>query len=137
MPTVTFPRRPLVSYPILSFFYKLFYTSSIFARLPLWAISFSLFKGTRPLPTWSFKQSLLLRGFFEYLAMLSRAETPVPLPLEPGKEKDRWQILEPFPMPRGTSTTGLNENVAQEGLSAAGLVKSPVWLQKHHQLPLT
>ncbi|RYC56559.1 hypothetical protein CHU98_g9644 [Xylaria longipes] len=96
MPTVTFPGRPLVSYPVLSFFYKLFYSSTILARLPVWIFSFSFRRG-RQLPTWSFRQSLILRLFTEILTMSCRAETPVPLSLEPGKEKDRWEKLEPFP----------------------------------------
>ncbi|KAI0446419.1 alpha/beta hydrolase fold-3 domain-containing protein [Xylaria telfairii] len=96
MPTVTFPGRPLASYPVLSLFYKLFYSSTILARLPVWILRFS-FPSQRPLPTWSFKQSLMVRLFAEILTMSSRTETPVPLPLEPGKEKDRWEKLEPFP----------------------------------------
>lgn len=50
MPTVTFPRRPLVSYPVLSVFYKIFYSATIIARLPIWFVSFSLFRRTRPHP---------------------------------------------------------------------------------------
>lgn len=50
MPTVTFPGRPLASFPVLSFFYKLFYSSTILARLPVWILSFS-FRSQRPLPT--------------------------------------------------------------------------------------
>ncbi|KAI1288928.1 alpha/beta hydrolase fold-3 domain-containing protein [Xylaria venustula] len=97
MPTVTFPGRPLVSYPVLSVFYKLFYSCTIIARLPVWALSFSLFRRTRPLPSWSFKQSLMLRIFTAYVSLVSRTEIPVPLSLEPGKEKDRWEKIEPFP----------------------------------------
>ncbi|KAF2969937.1 hypothetical protein GQX73_g3610 [Xylaria multiplex] len=39
----------------------------------------------------------MVRIFTEVLFLLSRTETPVPLPLEPGKEKDQWEKLEPFP----------------------------------------
>ncbi|KAI0452373.1 alpha/beta hydrolase fold-3 domain-containing protein [Xylaria acuta] len=95
MPTVTFPGRPLVSYPVLSFFYKLFYSGTILARLPVWILSSSFQRG-RPLPTWSFRQSLMVRLLAEIITMTCRAETPVPLPLEPGKEKDRWVKIEPF-----------------------------------------
>ncbi|GAP84273.1 putative alpha beta hydrolase fold-3 domain-containing protein [Rosellinia necatrix] len=97
MPTVTFPGRPLASYPVLSFFYKILYSGTILARLPIWAISFSLFRRTRPLPTWSFKQSIMLRLVTEMITMSSRTETPVPLHLEPGEEGDQWEELGPFP----------------------------------------
>ncbi|KAI0976776.1 alpha/beta hydrolase fold-3 domain-containing protein [Xylaria arbuscula] len=97
MPTATFPGRPLASYPVLRTFYKLLYSCTILARLPIWALSFSLFQRTRPLSTWNFKQSLMLRIFTEYVFLVSRTETPVPLSLEPGKEKNRWEKVEPFP----------------------------------------
>ncbi|KAI0421758.1 alpha/beta hydrolase fold-3 domain-containing protein [Xylaria grammica] len=97
MPTVTYPGRPLASYPVLSAFYKLFYSCTILARLPVWALSLSLFRRARPLPSWSFKQSIMIKLFTEFVFLVSRTETPVPLPLKPGKEKDRWEKLEPFP----------------------------------------
>ncbi|KAI1425783.1 alpha/beta hydrolase fold-3 domain-containing protein [Xylaria sp. FL1777] len=97
MPTVTIPGRPLASYPVLSVLYKLLYSCTIVARLPVWILAFSLFPGARPLPTMNFKQSLMLRIFTEYVFLTSRTETPVPLSLEPGKEKDRWEKIEPFP----------------------------------------
>ncbi|TGJ86366.1 hypothetical protein E0Z10_g2368 [Xylaria hypoxylon] len=97
MPTITYPGRPLASYPVLSIFYKLFYSCTVLARLPVWIVGFSLFQRARPLPSWSFKQSLMFRILTEIVFLTSRTETPVPLPLEPGKEKDRWEKLEPFP----------------------------------------
>ncbi|KAI0466608.1 alpha/beta hydrolase fold-3 domain-containing protein [Xylaria cf. heliscus] len=96
MPTVTIPGRPLVSYPGFSLFYKLFYSATILARLPIWILKFS-FNGGRQLPTWSFRQSLTIQLFTELLTMTSRTEPPVPQPLEPGKDKDMWEKLEPFP----------------------------------------
>ncbi|KAI0190946.1 alpha/beta hydrolase fold-3 domain-containing protein [Xylaria flabelliformis] len=96
MPTVTFPGRPLVSYPVLSLFYKVFCYGTILARLPLWILKFSFRRG-RPLPTWSFRQSLANRVFGEFINVMSHVEMPIPLSLEPGKEKDRWEKLEPFP----------------------------------------
>ncbi|KAI1152326.1 alpha/beta hydrolase fold-3 domain-containing protein [Nemania diffusa] len=97
MPTVTYPGRPLVSYPVLSLLYKLYRASTVVARVPLWALAFAFFKGMRPLPSWNFRQSLALRILAEYLFIVSRVETPIPLPLEPGKEKDRWVTFKPFP----------------------------------------
>ncbi|KAI0431559.1 alpha/beta hydrolase fold-3 domain-containing protein [Xylaria sp. FL1042] len=97
MPTITIPGRPLASYPVLSTFYKLLYSCTIIARLPVWILSLSFFKRARPLPTWSFKQSLMLKIFTEYVFLISRTEISVPLSLEPGKEKNRWAKLEPFP----------------------------------------
>ncbi|KAI1827465.1 alpha/beta hydrolase fold-3 domain-containing protein [Xylaria intraflava] len=97
MATVTFPGRSFFSYPILSLFYKIVYTGTIIARLPLWILGYSLFRRARHLPTWSFKQSLMVRILTETLFVYSRTEIQVPLPLKPGKEKDRWEVLEPFP----------------------------------------
>lgn len=39
----------------------------------------------------------MLRLFSKLVNMISRTETPVPLPLDAGKEKDQWVLLEPFP----------------------------------------
>ncbi|KAI0409973.1 alpha/beta hydrolase fold-3 domain-containing protein [Xylaria palmicola] len=97
MPTAKFPGRPLLSYPVISHFYKVFYAGTILIRLPIWIAGSALFKGARPLPTWTIKQAVMVRLFNKILNILSRTETPVPLPLEPGKEKDRWVTFEPFP----------------------------------------
>ncbi|KAI0517159.1 alpha/beta hydrolase fold-3 domain-containing protein [Xylaria bambusicola] len=97
MPTVTFPGRPLASYPVLSAFYKLFYSCTIIARLPVWIFSYALFPRTRPHSRWSFKQSIMLRFLTESVYMISRTQTPTPLSLEPGKDKERWEKLDPFP----------------------------------------
>jgi acetyl esterase/lipase len=96
MAVVTFPGRPLVSYPLLSFFYKVLYAGTIVVRLPFWTISYGLFPRSRPFPTWSFKQSLMVKIFYEYLHSASRAETPQPLSLEPGSEKERFEKIKPF-----------------------------------------
>ncbi|KAI0108946.1 alpha/beta hydrolase fold-3 domain-containing protein [Nemania sp. FL0031] len=97
MPTVTYPGRPLVSYPGLSLLYQLYRSGTLLARLPVWVAAFALSKRARPLPSWTFRQSLTLRILTEYLFMIARVEKQVPLSLEPGKEKDRWVKLEPFP----------------------------------------
>ncbi|KAI3319754.1 alpha/beta hydrolase fold-3 domain-containing protein [Xylariaceae sp. AK1471] len=95
MAVATIPGRPLASYPILSFFYKVLCAGTIVVRLPFWMLSYG-FRRSRPLPTWSFKQSLLVKVFYEYVYLVSRAETPQPLTLEPGKEKERFEKIEPF-----------------------------------------
>ncbi|KAI1119172.1 alpha/beta hydrolase fold-3 domain-containing protein [Nemania sp. NC0429] len=97
MPTVTYPGRPLVSYPVLNVVYAALKIGIALVRLPLWTLSFSFLRSLRPLPSWSFRQSLMLRIFYEGLTVLSTIELPSPLSLEPGKEKDRWVKLEPFP----------------------------------------
>ncbi|KAI1436895.1 alpha/beta hydrolase fold-3 domain-containing protein [Xylaria sp. CBS 124048] len=97
MPNVRFPGRPLISYPVLRLLYKALYTTTVIARLPLWIIGYSLFRGMRPLPTWNIRQSLMIRIFTESLIMSSRTETPVPQPLNPGEEKDRWETMASFP----------------------------------------
>ncbi|KAI2638604.1 alpha/beta hydrolase fold-3 domain-containing protein [Xylaria nigripes] len=97
MPTVTYPGRSLASYPVLSLFYKILYTGTIVARLPVWIFSYSLFRRARQHPSWTFRQAIMVRILTEAVYMASRTETPLPQPLTPGKEKDRWEVLQPFP----------------------------------------
>ncbi|KAI0392221.1 alpha/beta hydrolase fold-3 domain-containing protein [Xylariaceae sp. FL0594] len=97
MPVVTQPRRQLASYPVPSFFYRLFYTIGMVARAPFWALQYGLFPRTRPYHTWTFKQAFLMKVFTEVVYMDSRTEKPRPLSLEPGNEGDSWVTLEPFP----------------------------------------
>ncbi|KAI8628868.1 alpha/beta hydrolase fold-3 domain-containing protein [Xylariaceae sp. FL1651] len=96
MVQVTFPGRPLVSYPLVSFVYKLVYTGTIIARAPLWCLTYALFRQSRPLSKWTFKQAFMVRLFREFVYLISRTETLQPLTLKPGKEKERFEQIEPF-----------------------------------------
>ncbi|KAI1165703.1 alpha/beta hydrolase fold-3 domain-containing protein [Nemania serpens] len=97
MPTVIYPGRPLKSYPVLNLLYTTFRFGVALVRLPLWVLNFSLLRSSRPLPSWGFQQALRVRMLAELLTLLSRIEVSNPLSWEPGKEKDRWEKLEPFP----------------------------------------
>ncbi|KAI1358715.1 alpha/beta hydrolase fold-3 domain-containing protein [Xylaria arbuscula] len=97
MPTVTFPGRPIASYPVVSLFYKTFRFATVIARLPIWFLTLSLFRRARPVPTWNIKQSIMLWIFTKSIDIISRIEVPVPRSLEPDKEKERFAKLEPFP----------------------------------------
>ncbi|KAI1259947.1 alpha/beta hydrolase fold-3 domain-containing protein [Xylariaceae sp. FL1019] len=92
---VTIPGRTFVSYPLVSFVYKLFVFATVAARLPLWILA-SSFQRWRQNPRWTFKQALMVRFFTPMLAMSCRAETPQPLSLKPGKEKDQFALVQPF-----------------------------------------
>ncbi|KAI0158185.1 alpha/beta hydrolase fold-3 domain-containing protein [Xylariaceae sp. FL1272] len=92
---VTMPGRSFVSYPVVSFVYKLAFFATMVARLPLW-ISGSFLQRWRQNPRWTFKQALLVRIWHPLLSMSCRAETPQPLSLEPGKEKKQFALIQPF-----------------------------------------
>ncbi|ORY69016.1 alpha/beta hydrolase fold-3 domain-containing protein [Pseudomassariella vexata] len=85
-------RRRLISYQPLSFLYKLFHICSVIARIPSWLLQYALF---RPHPKWTLRQSLLVRILHELVYMDSMTETAQPLSLHPGKEKNRFLVIEP------------------------------------------
>ncbi|KAI0020829.1 alpha/beta hydrolase fold-3 domain-containing protein [Xylariomycetidae sp. FL0641] len=88
--------RPLVSYPPLRFLYKLLYLSTLLARLPLWVLSYALLRGRRLHPSWTLRQTVMVRLTKAMLHLSARAETPQKLRLRPGKEGARFATLAPF-----------------------------------------
>ncbi|KAF1962693.1 alpha/beta-hydrolase [Byssothecium circinans] len=61
-------------------------------RLPFWTLKYLLPRG-RQHPKWSFRQALSMRVFYAFLAHAATVQVKTPLPLTPGREKDRWVIM--------------------------------------------
>ncbi|KAK7973444.1 hypothetical protein PG988_007578 [Apiospora saccharicola] len=91
----TAPALPLVARQPLSTIYTVWYLSNILARLPYWILKFALFPSLRPVPTWTLKQSLMVTLTKAIVIGACTTQTPVPLSLEPGKEKEQWVIAQP------------------------------------------
>ncbi|KAI1638399.1 alpha/beta hydrolase fold-3 domain-containing protein [Biscogniauxia mediterranea] len=89
------PRRPLMSYPPLNWICTAYTMSSIIVHLPLWILSFVLVPAWRLHPEWSLKRTLLVRIGRRLLDWVGKVEAPVPLSLEPGKEKDQFVTIDP------------------------------------------
>jgi hypothetical protein len=66
------------------------------ARLPLWLILYSLRAG-RPHPKWTHAQAVRMRIVKAFLVHSSAVQVKTPLSLAPGKEKDRFVVMEPAP----------------------------------------
>ncbi|KAI1811828.1 alpha/beta hydrolase fold-3 domain-containing protein [Poronia punctata] len=94
MPPITHPTRPLPSYPILNILYRILYTGTILARVPWWILRYTFF---RQHSTWTFRQAFMMNLFTELVYVDSRVEKHQPLSLDPGKEKDCWTRIPPFP----------------------------------------
>ncbi|KAI0474177.1 alpha/beta hydrolase fold-3 domain-containing protein [Xylariaceae sp. FL0804] len=92
-----YPGRPLLSYQPLSAVYKLLCLGSVAARLPFWLLKYALARRWRQHPAWTLRQCLMTRVAGALLDMTSNAETPTRLSLEPGREGDRWETIEPAP----------------------------------------
>ncbi|KAI0599065.1 alpha/beta hydrolase fold-3 domain-containing protein [Biscogniauxia sp. FL1348] len=89
------PRRSLMSYPPLNWICTAYTISSIIIHLPLWVLSFALVPAWRLHPEWSLKRTLLVRIGKKLVEMVGKVEGPVPLSLEPGKEKDQFVTIDP------------------------------------------
>ncbi|KAH7074276.1 Alpha/Beta hydrolase protein [Paraphoma chrysanthemicola] len=64
------------------------------ARLPLFIVKYLTSYG-RQHPEWSFRQALGVRLFFSFVYHAGTVQLPTPLPLTPGKEKERWVTFKP------------------------------------------
>lgn len=65
-------------------------------RLPLWVILYSL-KAGRPHPEWTHAQAVRMRIVKAFLTHSSAVQVKTPLSLAPGKEKDRFVVMQPAP----------------------------------------
>lgn len=78
--------------------FKTFYALSALAfelcRLPLWILKFSL-PFARQHPKWSFRQAFSVRIFMAAVYHLANVQIKTPLPLTPGKEKERFIVIKP------------------------------------------
>lgn len=90
-------RHPFVSYQPIKLFYLLYRYSLFFARLPLWLIVYALFPAARQHEQWNFSQSILALLVRQMVDTYSTVGVTEKLTLEPGKEKDRFAILAPYP----------------------------------------
>ncbi|KAF2728407.1 alpha/beta-hydrolase [Polyplosphaeria fusca] len=64
------------------------------ARFPLWLAKYFLKYG-RQHPKWSFGQALGVRVFFSFVYHAAMVQVKTPLPLTPGKEKERFVLVDP------------------------------------------
>lgn len=79
----------------LSTIYTVWCLANILARIPYWTLKFALFSSLRPIPTWTLKQSLMVTLTKALLIMRCTTESPTPLSLEPGKEKEQFVVGQP------------------------------------------
>ncbi|RYP16762.1 hypothetical protein DL765_004939 [Monosporascus sp. GIB2] len=73
----------------------LFRLSGVLFRAPFWLLGFAFVKSSRPHPNWTLWQTLCNHLARVSLDVRSKTETPQRLSLEPGKEKDRFKVIEP------------------------------------------
>ncbi|KAK7916886.1 hypothetical protein PG985_010494 [Apiospora marii] len=88
---------PWIARQPLSTLYTVCCLATILARLPYWILKFALFASQRPVPTWTFRQSLMLTLTKALVSMASVTQAPVSLTLEPGKEKEQFLVAQPAP----------------------------------------
>ncbi|KAK8074303.1 hypothetical protein PG994_005202 [Apiospora phragmitis] len=89
------PPLPWLARQPLSSIYSVCYLATVLPRIPYWTLKFALFPRLRPIPTWTLKQSLMATLTKPVLHGACVTETPAPLSLEPGQEKDRFCIAQP------------------------------------------
>ncbi|KAH7034568.1 Alpha/Beta hydrolase protein [Microdochium trichocladiopsis] len=89
--------RPWKSYPPLSIAYRLYNLLCLAGKLPFLLVLYALSRSARPHPTFSVQTSIAIRLLYGVIDGSARTEQPVPLSLEPGKEKDRFKVCEPYP----------------------------------------
>lgn len=61
-------------------------------RFPIWLVKYLTAYG-RQNPEWSFRQALSVRIFFSVIQHLATIQVKTPLPLTPGKEKERFVVI--------------------------------------------
>jgi acetyl esterase/lipase len=64
------------------------------ARIPLWLVKYLTAYG-RQHPEWTFRQAFSMRLFFSAVHHLATIQVKTPLPLTPGKEKERFVVFKP------------------------------------------
>ncbi|KAH7381394.1 Alpha/Beta hydrolase protein [Phaeosphaeria sp. MPI-PUGE-AT-0046c] len=84
----------LVTYQPFKSIYVLSAVGFELLRLPLFIAKFATSYG-RQRAGWSFRQALITRLFFFIVRHLATVQQKTPLPLEAGKEKERWTTMKP------------------------------------------
>ncbi|KAI2632878.1 alpha/beta hydrolase fold-3 domain-containing protein [Xylaria nigripes] len=87
-------RFPLVAYQPFRLLFQLSYSATVVLRLPYYALR-AVIPFLRPHAAWSAKQSFLILVTRPLLDLTSRIGISDPLPLDPGKEGKRWQLVKP------------------------------------------
>ncbi|OAK96653.1 alpha/beta-hydrolase [Phaeosphaeriaceae sp. SRC1lsM3a] len=85
---------PLFTYQPFKGFYVLSAVGFELLRLPLFIAKFVTSYG-RQRAEWTFRQALVTRLFFAIVKHIATVQQYTPLPLEPGKEKERWVTMKP------------------------------------------
>ncbi|KAK6220332.1 alpha beta hydrolase fold-3 domain containing protein [Colletotrichum tabaci] len=87
---------PILSYQPIRIIYQLLGGLFILVRLPVWCVQ-ALVPACRPHPKWGFKQTLMARLTRNFVDLYSNVGITETHTLQPGKEGDRFQAIEPFP----------------------------------------
>ncbi|KAK1983038.1 alpha/beta hydrolase fold-3 domain-containing protein [Colletotrichum cereale] len=88
---------PILSYQPLRLLYQLYGTLSILVCTPFWCIQ-AVVPACRPHPKWNFKQTLMAHLTRNIVDLYSNVGITERHTLNPGKEGDRFQSVEPFPL---------------------------------------
>ncbi|KAF2713740.1 alpha/beta-hydrolase [Pleomassaria siparia CBS 279.74] len=64
--------------------------------MPFWLAKYFLASG-RQIPSYTFRQALAVRVFYSFVYHASACQIVTPLPLTPGKEKEKFVLLKPAP----------------------------------------
>ncbi|KAF3761815.1 alpha/beta-hydrolase [Cryphonectria parasitica EP155] len=86
--------HPTLAYQPFSTIYKLYRLATILLRFPLWLVK-ALIPSLRPLPTWTFKQTLARNIAYNMVHTDATLSITKPLSLAPGKEGPRWTTIHP------------------------------------------
>jgi hypothetical protein len=85
---------PILAYQPFKALYTLIAVALEAMRFPLWFLLY-LPRAGRPHSTWTMGQAIRVRIVKAFLAHSSAVQVKTPLSLSPGKEKDRFVVMEP------------------------------------------
>jgi hypothetical protein len=85
---------PILAYQPFKALYTLLAVAFESMRFPLWFLLY-LHRAGRPHAKWTLGQAIRMRVVKAFLAHSSAVEVKTPLSLDPGKEKDRFVVMEP------------------------------------------
>ncbi|KAF3021440.1 hypothetical protein E8E14_006494 [Neopestalotiopsis sp. 37M] len=88
--------HPVISYQPLRLLFQLAYAGTVVVRLPLWFVV-AFLRPLRPHPKWTAKQALMSRVAHALFDFQSRIGITQTLTLKPGKDGERFKVIEPSP----------------------------------------
>ncbi|TDZ21565.1 Esterase [Colletotrichum orbiculare MAFF 240422] len=115
---------PALSRQPLKFCYQFAGGLFILCRLPVWSVQ-ALIPSCRPHPKWGFKQALMARLTRNVVDLYSNVGVTESHTLEPGKEGDRFQIVEPFPADLYRGPLASNPEVEPATIGGTWFPKQP------------